>query len=45
MAAKNNRQKLTDDCPKQEADIQDSCGPCGATDCDTEDDAGCATCE
>lgn len=32
-------------CPKQAVDdVQDSCGPCGSTACEAEEDAGCDTC-
>lgn len=45
MTAKDSKQKLTDNCPKQETDIQDSCAPCDATTCDAGEDDGCTTCE
>jgi hypothetical protein len=38
MTAKDSKQKITDNCPKQEADIQDTCSPCDATECDAEED-------
>lgn len=40
----DDKQKATDSCPKQEVDVQEGCGPCGSTACDTEEDAGCDTC-
>ncbi|MFZ5646760.1 MAG: hypothetical protein ACOY30_03970 [Bacillota bacterium] len=42
--ATDDKQKVIDSCPKQEVDVQDSCVPCGATACETEEDAGCDTC-
>lgn len=45
MTTRDNRQKVTDSCPKQEADIQENCNPCDGAACDTADDAGCDTCE
>ncbi|MFZ5634143.1 MAG: hypothetical protein ACOY40_14970 [Bacillota bacterium] len=45
MTARDNKQKVTDSCPKQEADIQNTCDPCEATACDVEGDTGCDPCE
>lgn len=45
MTAKDNKQKMTDSCPKQEADVQESCSPCADAACDVVEDEGCAPCE
>ncbi|MFZ5644383.1 MAG: hypothetical protein ACOY46_12405 [Bacillota bacterium] len=41
MTAKERRDTITDDCPRQEVDVQEGCGPCGATACEAEEEAGC----
>lgn len=41
----DNKQRLNDNCPKQEVDAQDSCSPCGSTDCEAASEASCDTCE
>ncbi|MHB8156058.1 MAG: hypothetical protein ACYDEQ_01450 [Desulfocucumaceae bacterium] len=45
MTAKQKRGTITDSCPNQEAEVQEGCDSCGSTDCATEGDAGCDTCE
>lgn len=37
--------RKSDSCPKQEVEIEEGCGPCGATSCDADEDVGCDTCE
>ncbi len=45
MTARDNKQKVADNCPKQEVDTQDVCAPCEAVPCDAAEDSGCAPCE
>ncbi|MCL6610949.1 MAG: hypothetical protein K6T66_05335 [Peptococcaceae bacterium] len=45
MTARDNKQKVTDNCPKQEENVKESSNPCEAVPCDAGDDAGCAECE
>jgi|GEM_PF-4661956 len=46
-ASSNSKQKLTDSCPKQEAEVQDSLGPCGASEssCEVQEESECSSCE
>ncbi len=45
VTARDNKQKMTENCPEKEMEIQDSCSPCGATACDTGENAACDPCE
>ena len=42
--SERNRESITESCPKQEVDMQESCDTCETDSCDTED-TGCTTCE
>lgn len=44
MAAKGKKDTLSDSCPKQEI-TEESCDPCGSTECEAESETGCDTCQ
>lgn len=45
MTTTDNKQNLTDSCPKQETDMQDTCDPCEAAPCEVEEDTACDPCQ